>query len=243
MNKSHPLMSAWQLYPEGQGHPDFSTPEYHASRPPVPSAHPDTARPRLAKAAACVFLAAIHLAEAYGGRRVSVSDLGCGDATLLTLLKPWATDTGLRLRTWGYDVNSAYQQAWQARGVDCSVKDVFGGDRESVTLGRICVLTHVLHCVAEPYSIMEWVGQHCAAVVVSAPSAEKGGKATHEPDHTWAWDFAGLADLVRRAGFLPVTHEPVDTAQVMLAMRDDAEFSRRDPFLPVRQSSARIASW
>lgn len=176
--------------------PYVSTLEFHTGRPRAPHLEQPEHRPRLEMAA--------RLVRETGAS--SVSDLGCGDGGLLSLLD---------VDAWGYDFAPANVPGWAERGVRAEALDVFGADRGRVRFGDVTVLTEVLEHVADPRGVLRWVASRF--VVASSPRFET---VTHHADeHAWAWNEAGFAKLFADTGWRVLRHEMCGTTQLVLAER------------------------
>lgn len=197
-------MTQWKLF-EGDV-PFVSTAEFHADRERAPHLEQAAHRERLELAAAMVRQAAAEVGGAY------VSDLGCGDGGLLSLVQ----DCDDVLGAWGYDFCPANAAGWAERGVTASALDVFGADWGQVEVGTIAVMTEVLEHLADPHAALYRVwSQDAVRLVCSSPWNERPGQ--HSPEHAWAWDRQGYADLVTEAGWEVVRHEQAGLFQVILA--------------------------
>lgn len=201
-------MTEHRLYADAVPH--VSTPEFHAGRDRVPHLEQAAHRPRLMAAAALVAEAVDALRPA----EVTVTDLGCGDGGLLSLVQRLPGT-----HCWGYDFQPSNAAGWAERGVTAHAADVFGADRTAVELGDVAVMTEVLEHLADPHEVVRWVGEHALYLVASSPWNE--GPMLHDECHAWAWDLAGYADLIRQGGFTVLRHEPVGPFQVLLAERRD----------------------
>lgn len=200
-------MTEHRLFPEGTV-PHVSTPEFHAARPRAPHLEQDAHRPRLEAAAGLVAAAVSELRPG----PVAVSDLGCGDGGLLSLVRRLPEVTA-----WGYDFQPSNATGWAERGVYGRTADVFGADRDTVELGDVVMVTEVLEHLADPHRAVRWLGGWARYLVASSPWSETPD--SHDECHAWAWDFAGYADLVRQGGFRVVRHEPVGPFQLLLAVK------------------------
>lgn len=198
-------MSEYRLFPAGEV-PYVSTPEFHAARARAPHLEQGAHRPRLEAAAVLV-------EAAVSDHPVTVSDLGCGDGGLLSLVR------GLPgvAAAWGYDFQPSNAAGWAERGVTAHQADVFGADRDAVEIGDVCVMTEVLEHLADPHGAVRWVGECARWLVASSPWGEF--PEYHDECHCWAWDFAGYADLVRQGGFTLLRHVPVGPFQLVLAVK------------------------
>ena len=143
---------------------------------------------------------------------MTVSDLGCGDGGLLSLVQRLDG-----VAAWGYDFQPSNVAGWAERGVTAHQADVFGADRDAVELGDVVVVTEVLEHLADPHGAVRWIGGHARWLVASSPWGET--PESHDDCHAWAWDFAGYADVARHGGFELVRHIPVGQFQLVLAVR------------------------
>jgi hypothetical protein len=191
--------------------PFVSTFEFHADRERAPHLEQAAHRPRLEKAAEF----ARQAARECGG--ASVSDLGCGDGGLLSLLKG---DPDVLL-AWGYDFCPANQAGWIQRGVTAYARDVFNGENRGLSdpeIGTVVVMTEVLEHLADPHGVLaSLLPRGAARLVCSSPWNETPNG--HSPEHAWAWDLPGYAALIEGAGWTIERHEPVGLFQVVLARR------------------------
>lgn len=194
-------MSAWKLF-EGKVAP-VSTAAFHRHRDRAYHVDDPVHRPRLDTAAEFV----IQIADTVPDR--TVSDLGCGDGGLLSLLKDYDLDA------WGYDFAPANVPAWAERGVKAEFLDVFGEGREQVRFGEITVVTEVLEHISDPLDALRWIRANSKALVCSSPWVETGRH--HDDCHAWAFDPHGYRYLLGTAGWVIVKHELVGGFQVVLA--------------------------
>lgn len=192
----------WRLF--GTDIPYVSTFAFHEHRDRAPHLDQPDHQPRLFLAASLV----VHAAELLGS--ATVSDLGCGDGGLLSLLAGEESVT----RAWGYDFAPANAAGWAERRVEAYPVDVFG-DRNRVRFGDIAVMTEVLEHVADPHGSLRWAGENARYVVASSPRFET--PENHAPEHAWAWDTDGYGELFRQAGLRVLRHEVTGLFQVVLA--------------------------
>lgn len=196
-------MSEWRLF-DGPV-PHVSTAEFHADRERARHLEDLTHRPRMDRAALFVQLAALQL-----GRMVTVSDLGCGDGGMLSLLSEKCAVSAC----WGYDFQPSNAAGWTERGVTAEAVDAFT-DRSKVTLGDITITTEVLEHVADPHGALAWIRGGSQYLVASSPAEETPD--CHDACHAWAWDEDGYAAMITAAGFRVLRHERVGIFQVVLA--------------------------
>src|SRR6266545_4157660 len=104
-------MSQWRLFDGDVAY--VSTFAFHQHRERAPHLEQPAHRDRLLHAAELVLAAQTLL-----GQPASVSDLGCGDGGLLSLVQDQVADA------WGYDFTPANAAGWVARGVKAQPLDV-----------------------------------------------------------------------------------------------------------------------
>ena len=121
----------------------------------------------------------------------SVVDLGCGDGSLLNLLRD------LPLPMWGYDAGVENVQRATDFGLDVRRADLLS---DPVEYGDLIVASEVVEHLLDPHKFIAALpGER---LVVSSPSAETDE--WHYEHHAWAWDLDGYAQLVRDAGWTVV---------------------------------------
>lgn len=197
----------WRLF-EGDM-PDVSTAEFHADRERAPHLEQPAHRPRLEVAAGLVSTAAtLHMGRT--GGRAALSDLGCGDGGLLSVVGPLVD-------AWGYDFAPANAAGWPERGVKAEALDVFGADRDRVRFGDITCVTEVLEHIADPHGAVRWIGEHSPFIVASSPWDETPDH--HDECHAWAWDRPGYRALIQQGGYRILTHQIVLQFQIILGWR------------------------
>lgn len=193
-------MTAWKLFEGDVAH--VSTAEFHAHRERADHLGDPWHRPRLLKAAEFVRLAIARCDNP------TVSDLGCGDGGLLSLIQD-------EVEAWGYDFCPANAGGWAERGVKAEHLDVFGADRDRVRLGAITVVTEVLEHLTDPAGALRWIREHSRFLVASSPWIETDLR--HDECHAWAFDVAGYRELIVSAGFRVLRHAEAGGFQIVLA--------------------------
>lgn len=194
-------MSEWKLFTGPVAH--VSTPEFHEHRERAPHLEQPIHRNRLMTAAQFAFIAGN-----IGAR--SLSDLGCGDGGLLSLVQP-------KLKAWGYDFAPANATGWAERGVTAEHLDVFGADRDKVVFGDITAVTEVLEHLTDPHGAVKWIGEHSRFIVASSPWDENDR--SHDECHAWAWDHHGYEALITGGGYRILQRADVGRFQVLLGWR------------------------
>jgi hypothetical protein len=201
-------MAEYKLF-EGDT-PYVSTSEFHSHRPRAFHLEEDGHRERLYTAREFVGKAA-----EWDGGQVSVSDLGCGDGGLLSILQ----DMPEVSRCWGYDFQPSNAAGWQERGVTASLADAFGKDRDVIQYGRVVVTTEVLEHLADPHGAIEHFAYTSDYLVASSPYDEHAD--SHDECHAWAWDLEGYRNMVESNGFRVIEHRKLGWKfQVLLAVRE-----------------------
>lgn len=198
-------MSEWKLF-EGDV-PYVSTAEFHADRERAP--HLEQAFHRQRMLLAAVYVRRVTDRQPLKDR--TVSDLGCGDGGLLSLLKgPGA------ISAWGYDFCPANEAGWAERDVNGTSLDVFGADWDRVSIGRTVVMTEVLEHLADPHGTLRRVRERGARFLVcSSPWNENQN--SHCAEHAWAWDIDGYSRMIMEAGWKIIRHETAGLFQVVCA--------------------------
>ena len=194
-------MTTWKLFDGGT--PYVSTAEFHAGRDRAPHLEQPGHRERLLLAASMLLDIA--------SPALTFSDLGCGDGGLLSLIQD--TFGG----AWGYDFCPANATGWAERGVTATSLDVFGADKDQVRIGDVTAMTEVLEHLADPLAALAWVRGTSRWLTCSSPHNEND--TSHAPEHAWAWDTTGYADLITTAGWVIQRHEQTGPYQVILASR------------------------
>lgn len=186
--------------------PYVSTFEFHKDRERAPHLEQEWHRPRLERAAEFARFVVNRLPDPFR----TLSDLGCGDGGLLSLLKdiPGA-------EMWGYDFAPANAAGWRERGVVAQALDVFGADIQRVRIGAVAVMTEVLEHLEDPHDVLHWVRGTARYLVCSSPWNENQN--SHCAEHAWAWDLEGYASMIEHAGWTIDRHEQVGLFQVVLA--------------------------
>jgi hypothetical protein len=196
-------VSEWRLFPEGTV-PWFTTQEFYDSRVRAPHLEQSDHRPRL-------LAAAEHVAAAIAADPliISVSDLGCGDGGLLSILPPG-------LKAWGYDTSPAQAgPAVSERGVDVRLSDVVAGEPE---WGDLAVATEMLEHLLDPHAFVRRVfDAGCRALVASSPASETGR--SHYEFHAWAWDQDGYRALLEQGGWQVAWHRTAGSYQLITGVR------------------------
>lgn len=186
-----------------------STYDFHEHRPRAKHLEDGTHRGRLELARDYVNYA-YNLIRAQEGIVPAVSDLGCGDGGLLSILDP-------HIDAWGYDFCPANQRGWAERGIKGFPLDVVVGGQlnPSVMLGHITVMTEVLEHMTNPHAILKEISERKVRYLVcSSPFTEN--YESHDECHAWAWNVAGYSSMLLDAGWEPVNHSLTSMFQVVL---------------------------
>lgn len=179
--------------------PEYTTPLWYTTRDRAPHLEEGLHRGRLLRAATLV-----NLSIRLNGVR-TVSDMGCGDGGLLSLLQG--------ARAWGYDLQPTNVAGGRERGVDVRLGSAV--DDDDIEWGDLTVCTEFLEHLVDPHGFLRRVPSRF--VVASSPTTESAEH--HYPFHTWAWDMAGYGDLFTQAGYEILNQEAEGMFQVVLAVR------------------------
>jgi predicted TPR repeat methyltransferase len=183
-------VSEWKLF-EGDV-PYFSTPEFFAAHPWVP---PENQAGHAQRQAMVGEMVSFVLTQQPGIK--TLTDLGCGDGSLLHLLR------GLPVKAWGYDLGEANLKRAAELGLDVRRADIFSG----LEYGDMLIASEVVEHLAKPEAFLRGLPD-CKALILSSPSAETDE--WHYEHHAWAWDMRGYADLVTRCGWRVLEHRECD---------------------------------
>jgi SAM-dependent methyltransferase len=197
-------MTEWKFFDADVA--EVSTAEFHAHRERARHLEEEGHRARL-NAAAGYVLAAARLLDG----PAEVSDLGCGDGGLLSLIQRDVESA------WGYDFAPANAAGWDERKVLALQLDVFGADRDRVRFGDITVVTEVLEHLTDPHGAVRWIGDNSRFIVASSPHDE--GPWGHDECHAWAFDRDGYRALIEQGGYRILRHENAGRFQVILGMK------------------------
>lgn len=172
-------MSEWRLFDEGSV-PVFTTDGFFNHHPWVSPADQvgHTERTRMVA----------DLVAEYRGDAQSLSDLGCGDGSLLGLIGE------LGLKAWGYDAGWENVHRAQSLGLSVSYANFLS---DPVDYGDIVVMSEVLEHLLDPHALVRSLPG--CRLIVSSPGAETAD--WHYVHHAWCWDEEGYAKLLTDAGW------------------------------------------
>jgi len=175
--------------------PPVSTYEFHEHRPRAPHLEQPDHRARLVKVAQVV-------------RQVhpqSVTDLGCGDGGLLSLLKD--------IPSWGYDFQPSNANGWAQRGVTATQLD-FVAHPEEIKWGELVVVTEVLEHLDDPHELVSLISHNAKYIVASSPYGETLEQ--HAAEHAWGWDMDGYLQLFN-PNWIVTSHFLLNWCQILTA--------------------------
>lgn len=180
--------------------PEYTTPEWYSHRDRAPHLEEGLHTGRLLLSAELVNAAI----ERNGVE--SVSDMGCGDGGLLSLIRG--------ARAWGYDLQPTNVAGARERGVDVRLGSAV--DDDDIEWGDLAVCTEFLEHLVDPHGFLRAAPSRF--VVASSPANES--HEYHYPFHTWAWDYDGYEALFAQAGYTLLRQQPEGMFQVVLAMNE-----------------------
>lgn len=183
-------MTEWRLFPN-RTVPVFTTVEFFENHPWVPPGHQRGHRERTEMVA--TLIGSLNEQDPI----TSLTDLGCGDGSLLTKLKP------LGFPMWGYEAGvENIDQAWKA-GLDVRKANILDNNLE---YGNVIVASEVIEHLFDPHGFVAGLPGH--RLVLSSPSAENAY--WHYEHHAWAWGLAGYRKLVEDAGWKVIEQRECD---------------------------------
>lgn len=187
--------------------PHVSTAAFHEHRERAPHLEQPAHKARLIQAADFVREAALD-----ASKQVTVSDLGCGDGGLLSLISPMPAVSSC----WGYDFQPSNKKGWRDRGVTAYLQDAFGPNKHNLQYGSVSITTEVLEHLANPHRAVHFLSGRSSYLIASSPYDEHAG--SHDECHAWAWDMEGYKAMIEANGFTVIRHVAIDKKfQVLLA--------------------------
>lgn len=187
-------MVEYQFY-AGDKVPPVSTYEFHEHRARAPHLDQPMHRARL-------------LAVARTIREMhpeSVTDLGCGDGGLLSLIRD--------IPSRGYDFQPANMEGWTERQVTARALD-FVAHPEDIVWGELTVITEVLEHLADPHGMVELISRNSKYIVASSPYGETAEH--HAEEHAWGWDMHGYQQMFS-PHWIITSHFLLDWCQILAA--------------------------
>jgi hypothetical protein len=181
----------YRRFPLGES--PVSTFEFHEHRERAPHLEQGIHQGRLRTAA--ILVHKFSVGPEGRGLNTLITDLGCGDGGLLSLLR----DTGYT-HTHGYDFQPSNVEGWLERGVllDC-IRLNFIEEWNDVVRSDVYVMTEVLEHLEDPHGMLRQIRERDAGVVCSSPWMEHEGNI--DGCHNWAWDMPGYTKMITDAGF------------------------------------------
>lgn len=183
-------MTEWRLFEPGTV-PFFTTPAFFEAHPWIAPAH------QLGHAERTTMVADLIRKFVPVHAVTSVVDLGCGDGSLLALVRD------LPIPMWGYDAGTANGEQARGNGLDVRPADLL---TDPVEYADLIVCTEVVEHLVDPHGFIASLPG--TKLILSSPSAEDGD--WHYEHHSWAWDMDGYAAMVERCGWTVVDHVECD---------------------------------
>ena len=184
----------WRLFPEGTI-PGFTTSDFFERHPWVP---PETQEGHFQRTQMVA-----DLIQELPDQPASITDLGCGDGSLLAEL---AGRTAAKL--WGYDAGRANVARAQSLGLDVRLANL---RTDHLEFGDLLVACEVIEHLTDPHEfVADLPGNR---IVLSSPSAETDE--WHYVHHAWAWDMDGYRAMIEAAGWTVVEHRDCSAPAVL----------------------------
>jgi hypothetical protein len=140
----------------------------------------------------------VSLMLAAGDQITSLTDLGCGDGSLLAAI---GQQPGVVM--WGYEIGAGDVAHARSRGLEVRRADILA---DKLDYGDLIIASEVLEHLADPEGFLKGLPQAPRRqyapgqfLLTSSPSLETGD--WHNPIHAWAWDTEGYRDLLERSGW------------------------------------------
>lgn len=124
----------------------------------------------------------------------SVSDLGCGDGSLLAAL------ADLPVPAWGYDAGVGNVAVAAETDLDVRLADFL---TDPLDYGELVIASEVIEHLVDPHGFVRDLPGDL--LVLSSPSAETA--TWHYEHHAWAWDMDGYREMAEGAGWTVIQHE------------------------------------
>lgn len=177
----------WKLF-EGPP-PNFTQPSFFRDHHWVPSTH----QPGHSERTRMVRNMVDDVISKYDDVK-TLSDIGCGDGSLLWNLRHWA-----HVKMWGYDAGKDNITVAQNHRLDVRWHDIL---QPGMEYGDLITCCEVVEHLADPHAFI--AGLPGNQIILSSPSAETDE--WHYEHHAWAWDMRGYAKMVTDAGWRIVHH-------------------------------------
>jgi methyltransferase family protein len=173
-------VSEWQLFDPATV-PEFTTNAFFEGHPWIP---PELQRGHAER----IEMVATAVGE-IGRLAATLTDLGCGDGSLLAAVQPMVESC------WGYDLGAGNIDRARSRGLDVRRADIL---HDPLEYGDIVTCTEVIEHLLDPRAFLRSLPSH-VIVVASSPSTETD--VDHYEHHAWAWDLDGYRDLFVDCGW------------------------------------------
>lgn len=182
-------VTEWKLW-EGDEPPFFTQPDFFTSHPRIAGEHQVGYYERQQLVANTVTRVASQISFK------TLTDLGCGDGTLLAALRNRVP----HIETWGYELGE--QNVAHARGIGMNVTQA-DFVHDDVTLGECVLLTEVLEHLVDPHALLRKLD--ASLLIATSPAGETDR--WHYEHHAWAWDADGFHALFLDTGWMPISYD------------------------------------
>lgn len=144
--------------------------------------------------------ATIALAREHLQQFQSIADLSCGNGTIVRSLTPHVHDRWL----------GDFAPIQGEPGENVLHGDIWDTLDQIPDPTHVFVLSETLEHVDEPLDLLDQIRQRCNQLVLSTPLECWGDT---NPEHLWAWDRAGMEEMLDVAGWTVVAFDSVDSRE------------------------------
>lgn len=176
-------MTEWRLFDEGTV-PEFTTEAFFEAHPWIEPAHQIGHAERTQMVVEVIDdMCEFELVDSF-------LDLGCGDGSLLRMIREMRPNVKLR------GITASFDDVMHATAYGL---DVVQGNFLTDTFGweQVTIMTEVLEHLYDPRGFLNRIGSEF--LVASSPSAETD--LWHYEHHAWAWDIDGYVQLLEETGW------------------------------------------
>lgn len=136
----------------------------------------------------------------------TIWDPACGDASILEVsYRLWPFEFAI-LNDLSQAQIDAINPSFPHRRAQGEITDVFASASDDSV--DCIVLTEILEHLVDPDAVLREARKHALALVASAPIGDP--ELGTNPEHLWAWDISGFAEMLKDAGWNPVLSTTIE---------------------------------